>query len=120
MGHVERVEISGFKCVSAADLECGQFNVLTGRNGTGKSSILEAIQLAHDPTALEAFDPAVGRLIEIEESTASVEIVRADETRQFSMERVDADTAFPVVSEATVRDALVLDSEAETAEVLQR
>lgn len=120
MGHVERAEISGFKCVSAADLECGQFNVLTGRNGTGKSSILEAIQLAHDPTALEAFDPAVGRLIEIGESTASVEIVRPDETRQFSMERVDADTAFPVVSEATVRDALVLDSEAETAEVLQK
>ncbi|MEZ3143260.1 AAA family ATPase [Halobaculum sp. MBLA0143] len=113
MGHVERAEISGFKCLSAVDLECGQLNVLTGRNGTGKTSILEAIQLAHDPTALEAFDPAVGRLIEVGASTASVAVERSDDTLHLSLECVDADTALPLVSEAAVRDGVVLDDTGE-------
>ena len=55
MGHAERVKISGFKCLSAVDLECGQFNLLTGQNGTGKTSILEAIQLSHDLSSLEKY-----------------------------------------------------------------
>jgi energy-coupling factor transporter ATP-binding protein EcfA2 len=107
MGHVERVEISGFKCVSAADLECGQFNVLTGRNGTGKTSVLEAIQLAHDLTALNGYYPAVGRLINVEASTTSVDVERSDDTFHFSLERVDPDTAFPLVSKAAVSGGVV-------------
>lgn len=109
MGHVERAKISGFKCLSAVDLDCGQLNVLTGRNGTGKTSILEAIQLAHDPTALEQFDPAVGRLIEIGASTASVDLELTDDTIQFSMERVAPDRAFSLVSDAAVRDGRIFD-----------
>jgi len=107
MGHVERVEISGFKCLSAVDFECGQFNVLTGPNGTGKTSILEAIQLAHDPTALKTYYPAVGRLIEIGASTASVKTERSDDTIRFSIECVDPDTAFPLVSKAAVSGGVV-------------
>jgi len=118
MGHVERVEISGFKCLSAVDLECGQFNVLTGRNGTGKTSILEAIQLAHDPTALQKYDPAVGRLIEVRESTGSVEIDRPDDTLQFSIECVGLNTALPLASESAVRNTLIVDSDGNIIEML--
>jgi|APHM01.1.fsa_nt_gi hypothetical protein len=118
MGHVERVEISGFKCLSAVDFDCGQFNVLTGRNGTGKTSILEAIQLAHDPTALQNYDPAAGRLIEVKESTGSVEIDRLDDTLQFSIECVGLNTALPLASESAVRNTLILDSNGDLIEVL--
>jgi hypothetical protein len=81
--------------------------VLTGRNGTGKTSVLEAIQLAHDLTALNGYYPAVGRLINVEASTTSVDVERSDDTFHFSLERVDPDTAFPLVSKAAVSGGVV-------------
>ena len=40
---LRRVEIRNFKAIDHAQLELGAFNVLVGRNGSGKSSILQAL-----------------------------------------------------------------------------
>src|SRR6185436_7770048 len=43
---VARVQIRNFRGIQAADLDLGQFHVLVGENGSGKTSVLEAIRLA--------------------------------------------------------------------------
>lgn len=114
MSHVERVQVSDFKCLSEVDLECGQFNVLTGRNGTGKTSILEAIRLAHDPTALESYEAAVGNLIAVGEESLGVELTTLDGSLDFSIERVDSDETYGLVSRTTVRNCVVLSENEES------
>ncbi|MEZ3114499.1 AAA family ATPase [Halobaculum sp. MBLA0147] len=107
MSHVERVHISDFKCLSEVDLECGQFNVLTGRNGTGKTSILEAIRLAHDPTALESYRSAVGNLIAVGEKSLSVELTTVDDSLRFQLDCPDASETHSLMAEAAVGHTMI-------------
>jgi energy-coupling factor transporter ATP-binding protein EcfA2 len=45
--------IENFKCFERLELaDLGQFNLLTGRNNVGKSSVLEAMQLTSEPTPI--------------------------------------------------------------------
>lgn len=80
MSHVERVAISDYKGLRSVDLDCGQFTVLTGRNGAGKSSVLEAIELAHRPQSLERHGKHVSQVINREASTAEITAEMADGT----------------------------------------
>src|SRR5262249_9003269 len=41
---LREVTVEGFKAVRRATLDLGEFTLLIGRNGAGKSSVLEAIQ----------------------------------------------------------------------------
>ncbi|MFB3892991.1 MAG: AAA family ATPase [Phycisphaerae bacterium] len=43
---ITKMHIEQFKCFKRLDIEFGQFNVLIGPNDSGKSSLLQAIQLA--------------------------------------------------------------------------
>lgn len=108
MGHVERAEISGFKCLSAVDLECGQLNVLTGRNGTGKTSILEAIQLAHDPTALEKYKQRPEKAINIDSGQADIRIERGTDVLSISLHEADEQTAVSAVAESIQEGTVVV------------
>jgi AAA15 family ATPase/GTPase len=75
MGHVESVEISGFKCLRSVSLECGQLNLITGRNGTGKSSVLEAIELAHSPSRISKFEHRSKKLVNINRNYSDINVV---------------------------------------------
>lgn len=74
MGHVESVDIEGFKCLKSVSLECGQFNLITGRNGTGKSSVLEAIELGHNPRFIGRYNKKLPHVINVESDSASVSL----------------------------------------------
>lgn len=42
--HIESIKVTNFRCIESATLSnCGQFNVLIGRNNAGKSTLLAAI-----------------------------------------------------------------------------
>lgn len=47
--HVTRVAIRNFRGIRDASLDLSQFHVLVGENGSGKTSVLEAIRLATTP-----------------------------------------------------------------------
>jgi energy-coupling factor transporter ATP-binding protein EcfA2 len=108
MGHVERVKISGFKCLSAVDLECGQFNLVTGQNGTGKTSILEAIQLAHDPGSLEKYRERPAKVINIDSERAEIQIGLKGDVLSVEIGEVGQQTAVSAVAEAIQEGTVVV------------
>lgn len=61
--HIERIEISGFKGISSLEFEPGQLNLITGANNSGKTSLLEAVELAFDPTKVEKYGERVEDLV---------------------------------------------------------
>jgi len=63
---VDELEIEGFKPLKSLKFDeddLGMVNVITGRNNTGKSSILEAIDLLYNPSHVDNFSSHVGDLI---------------------------------------------------------
>lgn len=44
---IDSIHLSHFKCFSQLDLPLGQLTLLTGRNATGKSSIIQSLLLLH-------------------------------------------------------------------------
>ncbi len=42
---IQKVKIENFKSIESLEIELGQFNVLIGANGSGKSNILEAVAM---------------------------------------------------------------------------
>lgn len=42
---VQRITVSGYKSIRAADLALGPITVLVGPNGAGKSNFIEAVEL---------------------------------------------------------------------------
>lgn len=49
---VRRVTIGGFRSIVSATLDLGEITVLVGRNGAGKSNLLDAVQFLADATDL--------------------------------------------------------------------
>jgi len=55
MAHVERVSVEGFKKIAELSVEPGQFTVVTGRNNSGKTSLLEAVRIGCEPKTVREF-----------------------------------------------------------------
>jgi energy-coupling factor transporter ATP-binding protein EcfA2 len=53
MPHLEHVSVEGFKKIEELELSAGQFNVVTGRNNSGKTSLLQAIKISSTPEFIE-------------------------------------------------------------------
>ncbi|QFT71773.1 ATP-dependent endonuclease [Ruegeria sp. THAF33] len=46
--HVASIQLKNFKKFRSFRIDCGATNILTGKNNAGKSSILDALRVAHD------------------------------------------------------------------------
>lgn len=56
MSHgVEKLKIKNFKAFTNIEIEPKKLNIITGRNNTGKSSILESVDIANNPDNVESF-----------------------------------------------------------------
>lgn len=55
MTYLQHVAVEGFKGIDSLEFEPGAINVVTGRNNSGKTSLLEAIDLGVEPTNVERF-----------------------------------------------------------------
>ena len=56
MTELEHVEIEGFKGLEHVEFEPTDINLVTGRNNTGKTSFLEAIDLLYNPDSATDFE----------------------------------------------------------------
>lgn len=103
MTDLQRVEISGFKGIEHLEYEPSGVNLVTGRNNTGKTSLLEAIALAFDPTYVEEFGEDIDSLIhegeEFDECRITVETdgeTREMEIRQPTVEEMRRFFVIPI------------------------
>lgn len=98
MTRLEHVGVEGFKGVERVEFDPGMVNVVTGRNNSGKTSLLEAIELACEPSAIERFAGNHGGLIRESAASARVEIVAESGQRQLNLSTPDESGAQHVLS----------------------
>lgn len=48
---VKRIHIKNFRCIEEATIEINPFTILVGKNGSGKSSVLKALEIFYQPNA---------------------------------------------------------------------
>lgn len=72
MTQIQDIRISGFKGIDELEVETGDFTVITGKNNTGKTSLLESIDLLFNPKNIADFGEQVGSLINAKHDTCSI------------------------------------------------
>ena len=89
MTRIERVDVEGFKGIESLAVEPSGINIVTGRNNTGKTSLLEAIQLAFDPGAIKRFEDNIGQVINREYEQAILDIETEDKEQKIEIQSPD-------------------------------
>ncbi|MEZ3143423.1 ATP-binding protein [Halobaculum sp. MBLA0143] len=126
MTRVTELSVRDFKAVDEAEVHPGGVNLIVGRNNVGKTSLLEALHLALDPSSISRFDGNLDKVVRegAEEATVNIEVGGDVEVanRPVTVERYDEDAAFDLFRrdlEAEVRKVLdeISDYTAETASI---
>ena len=99
MARLEHVSVEGFKRVEHVAFDPGMVNVVTGRNNSGKTSLLEAVDLACDPTGVERFGGSHASLIRESRDTARVALTTADDERRVAFSVPDESEAEEILWE---------------------
>ncbi|TKX80697.1 ATP-binding protein [Halorubrum sp. SD626R] len=72
MVNIESVSIRGFKPHESTELPAKNINILTGKNNVGKTSVLEAINLAFQPTNIRKYEENTDTLVNVNSSDAQI------------------------------------------------
>lgn len=72
MTELERVEIEDFKGLEYVEFEPTNVNLITGRNNTGKTSFLEAIDLLFNPANLTDFGDNLDSVIHVDSKRSEI------------------------------------------------
>lgn len=88
MTELEHIEIDGFKGLEYVEFEPTDINVITGRNNTGKTSLLEAIDLLFCPVDIGRFEDNVTRTIHISDNNATINGESADNRTKLTIRRL--------------------------------
>lgn len=82
--HISKIRISNILGIEQLELVPGSFNVITGKNGQGKTSILEAIKSAlkggHDATLLRSGADEGEIVLELDDGRSIEKSVKADKS----------------------------------------
>lgn len=102
MTHLEHIEIEGFKGLESLSFEPTGVNVITGRNNTGKTSLLEAIELGLEPHTLETFGEHVDTLVHVEHDQATIGVESAEHTQTITLNQPSEERTREILVEAEV------------------
>lgn len=69
---IEELSVEDFKGLKSMDLEPNRINLITGRNNTGKTSLLEAINLLFNPTYINKFRDNYFKLIREKKKSSKI------------------------------------------------
>lgn len=103
MTRITRIDIEGFKGIQSLSIEPTAINVITGRNNTGKTSLLEAIGLAFDPTTLKNFDENIDTLVNVEHKKAVISYKINGDEKILEVYKPDKSRAHEVLVEALLK-----------------
>lgn len=82
--HISKIRISNILGIDSLELVPGSFNLITGKNGQGKTSIIEAIKAAlkggHDATLLRAGAEEGEIVLELDDGRSIEKSVKADKS----------------------------------------
>lgn len=85
MTELERIEIEGFKGIESLAFEPSGINLITGRNNTGKTSVLEAINILFDSEYLRELEDNLDTLINVHSKSCHIDGATADEEVQVEL-----------------------------------
>lgn len=74
MTQLTHLQIDGFKTIKELEVEPTQINLITGRNNSGKTSLLESIDLSFNPKNVSMYEENAQNLVHFEEDYCSIEI----------------------------------------------
>mgnify|MGYP006276075655 CR=1 FL=1 len=104
MTRIERAKIEGFKGIRSLEFEPSGLNLITGRNNTGKTSVLEAISISIDPKRLNEYEGKIDKVISVERDTAKIclDFKKGGknnlETREVTLSQLPKERLFEVIS----------------------
>jgi len=99
MNSIDYAEISNFKGLQEIHLEFGGFNIITGKNNMGKSSLLEAIQLAYQPPSMGEYGGNIHKLINVSADRAEIKLASEDTDRDLSLQHPEKEQVPKLVLE---------------------
>lgn len=103
MARIERVDVEGFKAIRSLSFEPSAINIITGRNNTGKTSLLEAIQVAFDPTSIRTFGPQVDSVLNVDFDRATIHSETSDTSTEVVLYHPDRNRAEDILEEAVIQ-----------------
>lgn len=108
MTRIERVDVEGFKGIGSLNVEPTAINIITGRNNTGKTSLLEAIQLVFNPKAIRQFGANVDTLVNVDYEQAVIAVETEEGARQIKLHQPGRERTREILIEAVVESATEL------------
>lgn len=72
MIRIKSISIDGFKGYGSIEISPKKFNIVTGKNNVGKTSFLEAIDLAFDPGDIRRYDDNTGKIVNVHKDKAKI------------------------------------------------
>ena len=91
MTHIQNIEISNFKGVRNLEIDVGLINIITGENNAGKTSLLQAIDLAFNPRSITEYEESIKYLINSQAKSATISI-EYTKTTQTSLDQFTDDS----------------------------
>ena len=91
--HIEKVEIENFKCIEKLEFKPKKINLIVGRNKTGKTSLLEALDsVCNHKKTVEKHMKEPSHLINVEGETAKIKCVINGSEVTVRMKRPEKET----------------------------
>ena len=72
MPHLDRLRVQGYKSIDDLEVDLGQINIITGRNNSGKTSLLESVNLLFNTEDIRQFEGLANYLINVDQDSASI------------------------------------------------
>lgn len=91
MVHINSIDIHGYKGIESISIDPKQINVITGRNNTGKTSILEGIEFGLSPKYAGNYGNNINNVININCEKAEVKLRTDGERENSKLREPDVD-----------------------------
>lgn len=116
MTRLTGVTVEGFKGIDRIEFNPGSLNVVTGRNNSGKTSLLEALQLSYDPSTIARFGPNLDTLINHQFRRGIIKAETTETVRNLSLSSSNED-AIPEYLATAFQEHLVAEWKSAQEEV---
>lgn len=86
---IESLSVNNFKGLKSIELEPRKINLITGRNNTGKSSLLEAINMLYNPRSITHFGDNYTKLIRENFDSCEISASSEDSKSTLVLEKIE-------------------------------